>query len=797
MNTKVMHITNLLHLIRSVELKKTLDRLADQVSAHSNRGRPDPGEPGPLDLISLVRYHAEHRTRADIFYDNLESEKLNKRIFKRASSIRKWAETQRKTLESVQGLWIYRALFYLINATARLSGRKGRMNPAKHALEGLTQFRSDFNLMMDEMSLLSLKRSDNIPLNPYLFDALRNRQTGRVSVIVVHDQNSESLQRLIKSIEQHNTYDPVEVIIAGRNLSPAELEHLRELAPGLQMVDAGTDMQCTPAYARNLAAEKSTGAYLLFLDSSVSFTQDAIGSFVRALDSDPGAGIAGPVIRSGDHGQSTCGAIRFELVRKEIDSEALTPLAHPSIFHESATRPYQEMTDEQPGRGKSAVAFFNPAESRPPEAPGNPRTPSIDGRALFCRADEFFRAGGFDLNYAGGMENVDLCLKFKTLSGKDTIIVKEVAMVAGDNSDLSYLNRKDDEYFYHDAGILRNRFGYLLKAMNPESLTGAAPEVKFRIAIKLPMISGEESKFWGDYHFAVSLKNALESLGHPTRLDMFDEWYRHDFTRDDLVVVIRGNRRYYPLGAHINMIWNISNPGIMNPSEFSEYDHVFVASTRFAEKMKSLVRKPVEALLQCTDPSLFYPETDPDPNFGAGVLFVGNTRGVRRKALEYALKKEIAVDVYGKGWQEYLPAEYIKGSFIENHELRKYYSNCKILLNDHWDDMAESGFVSNRIFDALACGAVILTDRVNDFGEELAGGVNFYDSAGELAEQIRYIRDHYSEARARASRAGKIVLERHTFLCRAERIIGAARKAHREKIAADGSAGGRLSDIHE
>ena len=34
------------------------------------------------------------------------------------------------------------------------------------------------------------------------------------------------------------------------------------------------------------------------------------------------------------------------------------------------------------------------------------------------------------------------------------------------------------------------------------------------------------------------------------------------------------------------------------------------------------------------------------------------------------------------------------------------------MLADHWDDMREHGFISNRIYDALACGAVVVSDDV-------------------------------------------------------------------------------------
>jgi spore maturation protein CgeB len=45
-----------------------------------------------------------------------------------------------------------------------------------------------------------------------------------------------------------------------------------------------------------------------------------------------------------------------------------------------------------------------------------------------------------------------------------------------------------------------------------------------------------------------------------------------------------------------------------------------------------------------------------------------------------------------------------------------------VVLNDHWEDMRREGFISNRVFDALACGASVVSDRVSGI-EDLAPGL--------------------------------------------------------------------------
>ena len=47
----------------------------------------------------------------------------------------------------------------------------------------------------------------------------------------------------------------------------------------------------------------------------------------------------------------------------------------------------------------------------------------------------------------------------------------------------------------------------------------------------------------------------------------------------------------------------------------------------------------------------------------------------------------------------------VMAEHVPNDELRHVYSSAGIVLNDHWDDMREHGYISNRVYDALACGA--------------------------------------------------------------------------------------------
>jgi O-antigen biosynthesis protein len=232
-----------------------------------------------------------------------------------------------------------------------------------------------------------------------------------------------------------------------------------------------------------------------------------------------------------------------------------------------------------------------------------------------------------------------------------------------------------------------------------------------RWAIKTCAPDVAERHQWGDWHFAVSLARALERQGAHVTVDCRRAWYRPTAHLDDVVLSLRGTRRYEPNPQHCNLTWVISHPEWVTADELGVLDHVLVASPGLAERLARRVpHVPVEPLLQCTDSEVFFP--DPDPELAEEVLFVGNSRGQLRTVIRDALAAGLRPAIHGEGWEGLVPDELIRSTHVPNHELRRHYASARVVLNDHWEDMREHGIVSNRIFDALACGATVVTDRI-------------------------------------------------------------------------------------
>ena len=169
------------------------------------------------------------------------------------------------------------------------------------------------------------------------------------------------------------------------------------------------------------------------------------------------------------------------------------------------------------------------------------------------------------------------------------------------------------------------------------------------------------------------------------------------------------------------------------------------------------------------DPERFFPEpTGPDHD----LLFVGNSRRSRRAILDDLRPVIHDLAVYGKGWtSDLVDPLHVRGEHIPNEQLHRYYASARIVLNDHWPDMRALGFLSNRLYDALASGAFVISDAVVGIEGEFDDAVVTYTETDELRRLVdQYLADAAGR-RAMAERGRRAVLGRHTFAHRVDRLL--------------------------
>ena len=300
----------------------------------------------------------------------------------------------------------------------------------------------------------------------------------------------------------------------------------------------------------------------------------------------------------------------------------------------------------------------------------------------------------------------------------------------------------------------------------------------FRIAIKVPVPTATEKEWWGDWHFAKSLKRAFKAQGHSVRIDLLGDW-KQPSSADDVVIVLRGLSEYTPDPSQINLLWILSHPEKISVAECNNFDHVFSASDMHVAHLTAL-GVAASTLMQCTDPDLMKPVAA-DPARQRNHLFVGNSRGQSRKIVSDLVTAGVDLSIFGREWEGIAPDHMVQGDRIGNDVLCEYYGNAGVVYNDHWPDMARWGFLSNRLFDAAACGAYVVSDRVDGLAEVFEDLIATYETLPELAGLASASAiERWRPAQAQALR--EIVLSRHTFAHRAETLLAKMRELSELKL---------------
>jgi hypothetical protein len=302
-----------------------------------------------------------------------------------------------------------------------------------------------------------------------------------------------------------------------------------------------------------------------------------------------------------------------------------------------------------------------------------------------------------------------------------------------------------------------------LDAATPEQIAYA---LTLSIAIKIPVPSDKRVE-WGDYHFAESLKSSLEQIGHLVTIDFLGDWYARPVNQDQVVIVLRGLTAYEPRPGQVNVLWNISHPDQVGYEEYESYDLIYVASLSYPDLLGKIITKPVRPLLQCTDTDRFHPVSQATRN--SDVLFVGNSRNEYRRIVRWAVESGANVRVHGTRWKQFIDEDRIAGENIDNRQLGNHYSSAKAVLNDHWDSMRDFGFVSNRVFDVLAAGGRLVSDRVPALARLFPDGVHEIDSAEGLSAALVAM-DADPSAELRQMELAASVASMHSFDARAKQV---------------------------
>jgi hypothetical protein len=392
------------------------------------------------------------------------------------------------------------------------------------------------------------------------------------------------------------------------------------------------------------------------------------------------------------------------------------------------------------------------------------------GLALAVRTRDLAALGGIDPTFGTGWYDVDLC--WRARQAGMGVVVLDPASVFSQTAVPPTPNAEDGDHVLKAWGgrspapdvSVWSRAG-----LGIGGTRGAGERPRWGLRIAAPGGAGGER--WGDTHFARSLASALERAG--AQAVVHTAQAGAPAIADDVTLTLRGLNAMPPVPGSVNVLWVISHPDEVTEDEMAGYHLVLAASGAWAEA-NSRPGRTVLPLLQATDTTLAAEATLGD---GTRPVFVGAALPDRpRPVVEAAVAAGVPVVVHGPGWRERLPPENLGADYVPNEDLAATYRAAGLVLADHWPDMATQGFIANRVFDAVAAGARVISDPVAGL-ETFDGAVQIFESPEHLA----YLcsprgRDAFPPDDEIATIAARVARE-HSFDARAATLLDAVRTA--------------------
>jgi N-acetylglucosaminyl-diphospho-decaprenol L-rhamnosyltransferase len=226
-------------------------------------------------------------------------------------------------------------------------------------------------------------------------------QPPEVSIIIVNWRSKEYVRACLESIAQTSRSNSYEVLVVDNDSGDGCGAMLEEQFPQARYLQSTTNLGF--AGANNLAATKSSGRYILFLNPDTEVCASAIETLAAALDAHPEAGMVGARLLNTDRSlQTTC------------------VTAVPNILNQTLNLRWLRSTF--PLWGIWGMRALYRADRKPSAVE------AISGACMMLRREVVEQVGGFSTDYFMYAEDMDLCVKVAR-AGHVILFVPEAEIV--------------------------------------------------------------------------------------------------------------------------------------------------------------------------------------------------------------------------------------------------------------------------------------------------------------------------------------------------------------------------------
>ena len=591
------------------------------------------------------------------------------------------------------------------------------------------------------------KNISSIELYPFKNDS------PMVSIIIDNMNGLSDMKRLFKNFKENLGYPSYEVIVidnASTDDSIIFLEQLKENLP-LRIIK-NNDFNSRPKI-HNKTVKNSNGKYILLLNGNMEPTYGWLNQMMQTMITSEDLGAVGAKIIYPDCSNSLYNKNSFKIKHVGISFKK---------------EPDGLFGPHTMGNGLEPFDIsYNSEDLRA----------AVSGDALLVKKEKYHEVAGLDEGYNDGYEDVDLCLKlhkhgYNNIYCPNAILFYYGCLESKENKENEVKKRqiKNRALFVEKWNkYINNQF--LMDKLNNRQLFSLKP-----LKIVFAVTECGENASAGDYFTALEFGEGLKKFGW--QIDFLPKngskyWYEVD---EDVDVLISLLDVYDPRRIRcsneflIKIAWPrnwfdrwVSHPG------FKNYDMVFAPSKTALEYIKDKINVNPFLLPIATNSNRFNGNIPKKEEYECDYCFTGSYWDYPREIVEMLEPEQLPYkfNLYGKNWNKINKFQQYYHGFINYSKLPEVYASTKIVIDDANNATKKYGAVNSRVFDALACGALVITNGDMGAEETFKGKLPVFNSKEELNQLIDYYLLNEDIRIAKIEELQKFVLEYHTYKNRA------------------------------
>jgi len=281
----------------------------------------------------------------------------------------------------------------------------------------------------------------------------------------------------------------------------------------------------------------------------------------------------------------------------------------------------------------------------------------------------------------------------------------------------------------------------------------------------------------GDYFTASELGDSLKKFGWEIIFLSKDgpgNWY---YVPRDVDVLISMLESYDPRKIRcqnkslIKIAWarNWFERWCFN-SHLSDYHLIFASSETACDYIEKKTGIKSFLLPIATNPEKFNNDIPPNEEYLCDYCFTGSYWDDPRDIMEMLNPDTLpyTFKLFGENWADFPKfRDYYQG-FVDYSRMPEIYASTRMVIDDAGRGARNFGSINSRVYDALACGTLVVTNGAVGARETFQGKLPVWTSSQELNNLIEFYLENEEARQEKILELQEFVLQNHTYPHRAD-----------------------------